>query len=728
MRNYCLVFLFYFYSASLLAKADSPWQNEAAELDKWCQIAPQNDGFSDIDSAELQLPEDFAAQSMQAFADSLSYKRQDQLQLAGNVVLVGKQQRIRAEKAAINQKTGILELEQNVLMRSADISLSGDSASYNRNNKDITFTNAKYSLQSSRGNGTADGIYSLKPKVTLLKNAAYTSCDMPNPDWHLRASKIILDQNKGFGSATHIRLAVGKVPVFYFPYLNFPIDDRRKSGLLFPTIGQSDSNGFEYTQPVYWNIHPMADATFSARSLSKRSLQLIANLRLLNSYGSYEFTNEQLDDSLLQKNRQLDAFVHRGKRGNWHSAAHFARVSDNDYLNELDSSLNMGRLQVIHSWAKLGYQGQNWQHLLGVDNYQTLDKSIAKNATAYQRMPYLDSSARYRKSGVEFIYHSQLTSFDHAQRPAGNRYNFVPKIRWRNANMAYSSVFEVAHKYTYYQLRDGQQNAENSLSIFSFDNKLALERNGLDYLQTLEPRLYLLYVPYVKQRHLPLYDTAHVDFSYEYLFASNRFSGHDRQGDAKQATLGLSHGVYSQQNGREILKSRLAQAFYAEKLKVGLTDAAPSQRRYSDIALDSKYNINQNLNLSGRWQYNPGISKFMRQRYQLAFSRQQQMMAVAFTKAHYSYEQSELLFATALDSRWQLVGRWLYDIYNSQTLETFAGVSYQSCCWAVNLHGKRRLKVAKYHNEIYLQFTLKGLGSVGKDGAQVLRKTLHGYQ
>ncbi len=65
-----------------------------------------------------------------------------------------------------------------------------------------------------------------------------------------------IDQETGWGSAHHAVLRLGKLPIFYSPYMTFPVDDRRKSGFLFPTCGSSQDLGTEFSIPYYLNLAP----------------------------------------------------------------------------------------------------------------------------------------------------------------------------------------------------------------------------------------------------------------------------------------------------------------------------------------------------------------------------------------------------------------------------------------------------------------------------------------
>lgn len=716
-------------------------QTEPAPLCSQAMPAPIDTSSVSIQSEltpDPKLPKD----SIEAYADNLEMLNQSELSLSGNVVLTSAKQRVRAEQANINQASGKIELLGNINVQSDALELTSDSGYFNQRKQQSKFSNAQYRMLETRGNGSAGAMRVLSPQVTQLDDAAYTTCDLPNPDWQIRASQLTLDQNKGFGTAKHLRLSLGNVPVFYWPYLTFPIDDRRKSGLLFPQIGQSDSNGLEYAQPIYWDIHPQFDTTITPRYLSKRGTQMQNQWRHLNHWGKYQLDGEYLDDEQTKTERWLGAFTHTGGNQHWSTQLNVRQVSDGEYLNDLGSNLSVGRPQHLHSYGSVNYQGSIWQHRIGADAYQTLDQTLSRADSPYERKPYFNSRALWSPSNgshTQWEWRSQITTFKHIEKTQGNRLDVQPSVSHRFGSLSAYLTPELTVRYTQYDLDETRltiaqdPQLSRSTPIASIDSGVAFDRYGEHYQQSLEPRLYLLYVPVVKQDELPLFDTGVYDFSYEALFINNRFTGADRQGDAQQASVGLTHRLQSNDSQRDILVTRIGQAFYGKDREVSLNATTASTsinaRRHSDIALDTTWHITERLKTKAQWQYNPDTEETQQQHYQIAYQdTAKRLVSLAYREQLNQYKQSEVLTSLPLGKRWQWVGRWLYDVENNQSLETFSGARYQSCCWAVSLYGRRRLNNDEYNNEIYLQFTLNGLGNVGADTQTLLNRTLYGYE
>jgi len=94
-----------------------------------------------------------------------------------------------------------------------------------------------------------------------LAKVRYTSCPTGNEDWMLQASSLKLDTDAQQGVAHQVVMRFKDVPIFYTPYIAFPLGDSRQSGLLFPSFGHSGSNGYQLEVPYYFNLAPNYDMT-----------------------------------------------------------------------------------------------------------------------------------------------------------------------------------------------------------------------------------------------------------------------------------------------------------------------------------------------------------------------------------------------------------------------------------------------------------------------------------
>ena len=154
-----------------------------------------------------------------------------------------------------------------------------------QNNNSHRIDNVRYQLTERRGNGGAERI-EMRDSQGRMFESTYSTCPPSQRWWELRAQRIDVDTDEGTGVARNATLRIGKVPVLFVPWLAFPIDDRRRTGLLYPKIGMSSRNGFDWEQPIYFNLAPNYDLTLTPRWMSRRGLQLGTEFRYLYDGGA----------------------------------------------------------------------------------------------------------------------------------------------------------------------------------------------------------------------------------------------------------------------------------------------------------------------------------------------------------------------------------------------------------------------------------------------------------
>ncbi len=700
-----------------------------------------------------QLAEGLPAGAIQAYADRLESDApgstaQARVVLDGNVLMETWSERLQADYADFSRSTGTMLLRGHVSLENAGMHLFADEGSYNQRSGLGGFSQAQYSLHATRGNGAARHIQRPTPTTTVLDQAIYTSCEVPDPEWALHAGKLTLDETAGRGTAKHLRLHLLGVPVLYWPYISFPIDDRRKSGLLFPRFGNSTDRGFEYIQPIYWNIHPQADATLTPHHMYRRGQQLQTEWRYLNRIGTYQLNAEQLDDKKFGDKRWLVGFQHSGNLGHgWRSSITTRRVSDTEYVEDLDNSLGFAATQHLLSTGSLSYSGEHWRHKLGVDRYQTIDASIPEVSRPHRREPFIYTDADYDWGDYRFTLDSSLIHFVNDAKLNGQRLDLYPSLSRSFGGAGWFSNAKLGLRYTRYALDNLQTTTDKepsrSTAIASLDSGLIFERSvGQHYTQTLEPRLYGLYVPAREQGQMPLFDTGAYTFNYAQLFRDNRFTGADRQGDAQQLSLGLTTRVIDEHSGEERLSASIGRAYYLADREVTLNETSEDTHTASDLVGDAQWQIDAHWSAAASAQYSREDEEFERRNYRLRYKAAGDKVA----NLGYRYvrdsspaaehtKQAEFSGVWPLGAHWTVVGRWLYDLQDKRSRETFAGFAYQSCCWAVSLVGRRLVEEELVNGlpeqdtdqQWLIQFTLKGLASLGDDNNLLLKRGILGF-
>ncbi len=608
-----------------------------------------------------------------------------------------------------------------------------------------TLHGVDYLLLNRRGNGRAE-LAELSGKQAALQQVSYTTCDRGSNGWRFQAERIDLDNEAGVGVARNARLHIGNAPVFYLPYVSFPTDDRRRSGFLYPIIGTGSNTGLDIRQPYYLNLAPNYDATLTPRSLGRRGFMIGGEFRYLGEGFNGNLEAEWLpDDDIRQRDRGSFRYHHLGQLdAHWQVRADLYRVSDDRYFEDLGDSLTSISTTLIESSTGVFGRGKGWTASALLRDFQLVDPLIDNAATPFRQIPQMrfDALRPTAWSSLQWGLRSELVGFDHSVLAAGQRLDLYPFLQ---APIERSWGFirpELGYRYTRYSLDRELISNDGSPSrgtpIASLDTGLLFERPARlfnrDLLQTLEPRLYYLRVPYRDQTDLPLFDTQELSFSYAQLFRSNRFTGADRQMDANQLAAALSTRFFNADTGEERASATIGQIHYFDPQRVQLDPlAAPSVLEGSPYIADIQFNLTNRLSggFSTQWDGNVKQTQLSSVRGQYRFG-EAGVANLAYRFRRTAGDPVEQIDATALipvSESWRLVGRWNYSLTDRTSLEAFGGVQWESCCMAVRLLGRHyvRNREGEKSNALYLEIELKGLGRFGRDSDELLQRAILGY-
>lgn len=606
----------------------------------------------------------------------------------------------------------------------------------------VRLDKVQYQFNENAGNGAAESI-TLRGDLGRMEQGTYSTCPPGQRQWEFSASRIDVDQEEAMGTARNATLRLGGVPVLWLPYIRFPTDDRRRTGLLAPKLGYDDRNGIEYEQPIYLNLAPNYDATLTPRVLGRRGLMLGAEFRYLTPRHRGEIDGTWLpDDDLTGYDRGLASWNHRTGLGpHWHASANLNHVSDVNYFEDFGDSLAATSISTISSRAGLYGRGMGWSAGLWAQDWQLASPALLSSSLPYRRMPTAD--ARWGRSFTNWLelgIRGEATRFEHETLAGGERVDLQPYLRLPFGGAAWFLTPEFAWRYTTYQLDDslvptgGDDSPSRSLPIMSLDAGAVFERDfdwrGGDYLQTLEPRLFYLRVPYRDQDDLPLFDTQPLTFSWPGLFRDNRFGGGDRQGDADQITLALTSRVLSADDGRELISAGIGRIHYFDAPLVTVPGAPPLSDEGSAWVAEASLALSRDLSLSVAQQWDPDTE----QTTLSAVRSQWRFGDGGLVNAAYRYradllEQTDVSFVVPIDQRWRLIGRWNYSLRDQATLEALGGFEWKSCCVAVRILGRRYIREigGESNTGIYLELELNGIGTIGRDTDRLLHDAILDY-
>ncbi|MGD8932800.1 MAG: LPS assembly protein LptD, partial [Chromatiales bacterium] len=421
---------------------------------------------------------------------------------------------LEADRAIYYQSTKSADLEQDIYLQKPDLRLTSDLGQMDLDDHTGWFSEVEYRLPENQGRGTAERAEILSQTRSEYTRLIYTTCPPCSMDWSLSAREMDIDQESGWGNAYHAILRLGKVPVLYTPYFNFPIDDRRKSGFLFPTFGSSKDLGTEFSIPYYFNLAPNYDATFTPHWMSLRGLMLEGEFRFLGERQSGSLWGEILND-------KVESDLHGSQRGalsiNYRSnpftglttRIKASGVSDTEYVNDFSSGFYVSSIRYLERLAEARYTIGNWRLTGQLQDFQSVDPSLKPISYPYSLKPRL--TADYYKLSTNRLFNlglkTEYTYFRHDIKINGQRLRLSPSLGVELFRRPWGFLTpRLSVYYAGYQLdQDGVLNEEVShpeytVPTLSLDSGLVFERDsswfGSTAIQTLEPRLYYLYAPY----------------------------------------------------------------------------------------------------------------------------------------------------------------------------------------------------------------------------------------
>ncbi len=647
---------------------------------------------------------------------------------SGDVVVTRGSQKLRTQLLNYNLDDNKFDIPGQLEYSDSGLLIRAGSARYNLTAESGEFTQLTYLLRSNNAKGQAKLAAVSGGNTLELQEVGYSTCQDEVPDWQIRARQIKLNATTGRGTAKGAKLEIKGVPVMYLPWLSFPIDDRRQTGFLYPSIGRSNDNGFDVSVPWYWNIAPNQDLTIIPRWISDRGFVLGSEYRFMTprTLNSAEVTY-LADDSQTGTNRYEYKLKHSGViNPQWRTNLRVHRVSDQEFFIDFGDSLVQSSRQFLRSEVGLTGRGKYWDLELIADDFQVLDEAVNLNRAPYSRVPRLTyrMDIPIKNSRFDFRLDSEVVGFDRDLGVTGARADLLGRVFWTLEQAGGFIQPSLGYRFTRYSLSGIADQADASPSrgnlIASLDAGLYFDRqlsNGGQ--QTLEPRIYYLFVPFQEQNDLPDFDTDEMTFGFAQLFNYNRFIGADRQGDANQLTLALTSRVFDPGFGLERLSLSIGQIFYFADQRVTMRPQDPIQQAgTSDFIAE--------------FGWRPGDSWYSRAGIQWDWQENQPEVAYTGVEYHgpselrlgveYRYrrdevDQFDIRASVPVSGRWQLVGRWNYDRADTGTLEAMAGFEYRSCCWAARVMGRRYLRNrdSDMRTGIYFEFELSGLGAIGRE-------------
>ncbi len=675
------------------------------------------------------------------------------LVLSGGVDVRRAQERVVADRLTYDRNTGDIKTEGATLLDRPGLRMIGDRALLNLETDQGQMHDVSYRFSDSANlRGTADLAELLNPSQTRYSGLVYSTCPPGTNAWSIKASKLKLDQDEGIGVARDARLRIKGVPVAYTPYLRFPIDDRRRSGFLIPTIGTSDESGFELTVPYYWNIAPNLDATLSPQFLSERGLLMGTEVRYMTRRDRGRIEAEFMPNDAKYDGDSPRWAVNLEEDGTWlgrfRTLLEYSAVSDDQYLQDFGNGLDITSTRRLLQRGALTYAGRGWSLLTALEGYQTVDPETTPEQRPYGRLPQVLFNLNPVKvgAGLHASVNAEYDYFDHNHIVYGQRLAMQPSLSLPLRRSYGHLTPRVSLNLSGYDLSNTAPSQptspSHSIPTVEVDGKLVFERDrswfGNSAVQTLEPRLYYLYTPFADQSETPVFDSSVLNFNFVNLFRNNRFTGRDRIGDANQITTALTSRFLDADTGEEMLRLSVGRILYFADRLVQI-DRPVQTASESPIAGEVSARLFDQWRgrASFEWDPNEDTEQWGRRTLQLQYSEAEarRLVNLAYrfdrgTSLENRYETTDLSFQMPVSNRVNVVGRWLYSLETEETSDAFAGIEFGQCCWKVRVlgrHFKNRADSAAT-TSVMLQVELAGLGAFGSSVDSFLQREVYDYQ
>jgi LPS-assembly protein len=666
--------------------------------------------------------------------------------------------------------------------------LKGPKAWANLNTKDTNVWEGDYQMVGRQGRGKADLMKQRgENRYTILENGSFTSCLPGSDTWSVVGSEVIHDREEQVAEIWNARFKLGPVPVFYSPYLQLPVGDKRRSGFLIPNAQYSKTNYFEFSLPYYWNIAPNFDATITPHYMHKRgNVQWQNEFRYLTQAGMglMEFDYLPSDNvyqdehpEMSDKHRWLYYWKHAGVLDQvWRFNVDYTKVSDTSYFNDFNSKYGSSTDGYARQFFSVGYAVENFDATLSALQFQVFD---ASRGSAYRAEPQLDVNFYQNDVGpFDTRLYAQAVHFTNVNEnlPEATRLHLEPTISLPVSNDWGSLNAEAKLLATHYQqdnldryraYRGGNNEAANNLEDsvnrvlpqFKLDGKLVFERDagliGDGFTQTLEPRAQYLYVPYRDQSSINNYDSSLLQSDYSGLFRDRTYGGLDRIASANQVTTGVTSRIYDDASVERFNVS-VGQIYYFTQSRTGDDDINWEKNKDTGSMVwagDTYWRISDRWGLRGGVQYDARLANVATGNGVIEYRRDDdRVLQLNYRYASPEYIQATLpSYSTAeqykdginqvgmtaswpIVDRWSVVGAYYYDTNANEAADQMLGVQYNSCCYAIRVGYERKLNgwdtdKSKYDEVIGFNIELRGLSSnYGLGTQQMLRSNILPYQ
>ena len=699
-------------------------------------------------------------------AKNVSTDELGNLKLSGNVYIKTNYLEFWSQQATYNTENQSFKLEGKVKALSKNLSIDANELVANLSNQTFFLSKTSYTLL-DRTFGQAEEFSVLATGNIELLNTSFNNCSKDDPFWEVSAKKITLLKDEQNIVIRDIKLKMGKVPVFYFPYLRSAIGKERLSGFLTPSVRQG-KDGLDLTFPYYFNLAPNKDLTLAPRYIEERGSGLSLSYRYLSKVNRGEISLSAL--SRDRKFKQETGGESTRWKGSWSQTSNinnkifseikYEDASDEFYFRDINDDLvGNSRKDYLQRDVNIWWNTPKVKLGLSLKESQSLNPFSVEG---YKSIPVISLSTFRKRNDFLFVFSSDYGIFEQEgvnklfQNPRRiKRSSFRPELRYKKNFNSSDFTLSLGSEETIYHVNNNK--IERSTPWLEVEYKVFLEKNNKEFYSLLTPVFKYINIKENSHTNNPQIDTRYRSQSFQNLYKRNWFSGGDLITDQNRVIIGFEHLTSYKKDGSSNYFS-LGKAFLRENSE---PLSLPSNVNRSALVGEFKSFLNHKTWLTGMMEWNNSKNQInsgfidITHESDTGFSlnmRSSFRRNVSAANLVPWADRNEPMKHIEISSQWPLFEsltvftKLKKDLEKSSSSDILYGFQYSNCCLKAGLM-KRKWKEQDYfswqvnysdpfsalsngydpikeRDNIYIFLEFKQMGRLGKEISDVISSTL----
>ncbi len=656
-------------------------------------------------------------------ADSISHdEEKDIFQARGNVLVKWGGFTLLSDSVLVKQKENEAFAEGNVILRKDGIEFKSDRMKVNYVTQQGEAANGYLFIKQRNFHVRGDRFIKSGKDDYRLERGTFTTCDGDSPSWKFTATDLDVTVEE-YATGRNAVFYAGGMPLFYTPYILFPVKRERQSGFLFPRFGNSTKKGINLDIPYYWAISPSQEITLDLDAQTKRGVGLGFDYRYLRpressgqvkGYLIYDIQKEWMRGDLSIKQQEFFS-------PSLTLTSDLRLALDRDFYRDYGEVNGDYNRQLLDSTMFLT---KNWANSsLAVEGRYVVSLDSPSNSETLQKLPAITFTRTRSPIGPTPLYFGLDASFIELYRGngvRGQRFDLHPTVAYYHTfspGLDFSAWGGYRQRF-YSDLGADEDERFGSRGDGLFDGGASLSlplskvygTGGSELLavrHTLIPELKYHVVQQKNQEQLPFFDSD------------------DRVVGQQMLILSLTNfvtGKYADAAGppnyRDMLYFKLSQGY---QMSGPRRPTAPHPTRdpltlvddfnlFTDIRLEARYALAKRVTVNVDTRYNPYINRFSTAGTRLDFDDGKGDLVglgYQYARGTVQYLEGKLALTLVKPFTFKYSGRYSFDRKNF--LESDYSLEYKKQCWSVVFAYQDRLA----NKQFMISFTLAGIGSVG---------------